>query len=172
MFAIILCLVGGYLMFRRASSTIAPPVTGWGVVSRRMTDRQGDTFVYSFQIWKGVAISAVVGFMSSLLGIGGGIIHVPIMATVLHFPVHIAAATSHFVLAFMAAEGTGVHIIDGSLGWDRSLAQASLLALGVIPGAQIGARLSRRVHGVVIIRALAGALVVVGIRLGMKAISG
>jgi hypothetical protein len=171
-FAILLCSVGIYLIFKRIGTAIAPPITGWGVVSRKMTDRQGNTFFYSFQVWKGVGISAVVGFVSSLLGIGGGIIHVPIMATVLHFPVHIAAATSHFVLAFMAAEGSLVHVVEGTLGWNQSLAQAMLLAAGVIPGAQIGARLSQRVHGGIIIRALAGALVLVGVRLGMKAITG
>lgn len=171
-FAVLLCSVGIYLMFRRLATSISPPVTGWGVVTRTMTDRQNHTFVYSFQLWKGVAISTGVGFISSLLGIGGGIIHVPIMATVLHFPVHIAAATSHFVLAFMAAEGSAVHLVDGTLGWNESLAQASLLAAGVIPGAQLGARLSQRVQGTVIIRALAGALVLVGVRLGLKAIAG
>jgi uncharacterized membrane protein YfcA len=91
------------------------------------------------------------------------------MATVLHFPVHIAAATAQFVLAFMAAEGTAVHIAQGVIGWDRSLAQAVLLAVGAIPGAQVGARLAHRLHGGIILRALAGALLLVALRLGLKA---
>ncbi len=169
LFAVILGLVGVYLLTRRAPTGIAPPVTGRGVVRRVIRDAQGNTFAYSFHLWKGVAISAGVGFLSSLLGIGGGIIHVPVMATVLHFPVHVATATSQFVLAFMAAEGTAVHFAHGTLGWDRSLVQAALLAAGAIPGAQAGARLARRLHGPVILRALALALVVVALRLGAKA---
>ena len=171
-FAVVLVVLGVWLAFRAANTAIRQPVTGRGLVQRTIRDRQGNTFVYSFQLWKGILVSAAVGFVSSLLGIGGGIIHVPIMATVLHFPVHIATATSHFVLAFMAAEGTGVHFATGGLAWDQSLMRASLIAIGTIPGAQLGAVLSHRVHGTLIVRALAGALVLVGARLALKAVAG
>lgn len=168
-FSTLLIGIGVVLMLRSRGNAIVEPVTGRGVVHRQLTDRSGNTFQYSFQMWKGVAISSGVGFLSSLLGIGGGIVHVPMMATVLHFPVHVAAATSHFVLAWVAAEGTVVHIFTGELSWDRSLAQALLIALGALPGAQIGALLSHRLHGGLIIRALAGALILVGARLAMAA---
>jgi uncharacterized membrane protein YfcA len=72
----------------------------------------------------------------------------------------------------MALEGTSVHFASGTLGWDRSFGQAALLALGAVGGAQTGAWLSRRLHGVYIMRALAVALVLVGIRLGLKAVQG
>lgn len=172
MFAILLLVVGLYLMLRRMDGTIVAPAEGWSVVHRELTDADGNTFHYSFEMWKGMALSAGVGFVSSLLGIGGGIIHVPVMAAVLHFPVHIAAATSHFVLMFVAAEGTAVHVANGSLTWDRSLWQAGLIAVGAVPGAQVGAYFSRRIHGGIIIRALAGALLLVGVRLAFKAVSG
>ncbi|MFN8506639.1 MAG: sulfite exporter TauE/SafE family protein [Dehalococcoidia bacterium] len=169
LFSTVLIVLGLFLFFRSQSNAIRPPLQGRGVVHRRITDANGSTFVYAYRLWQGVAISTAVGFMSSLLGIGGGVVHVPVMATVLHFPVHIAAATSHFVLAFMALEGTGVHFATGALGWDESLAQAAAIALGAIPGAQIGARLSHRLHGGIIIRALAIALVLVGVRLALTA---
>lgn len=170
LFAFVLTVLGVALMLRSQGNAIQPPVTGWSVVRRRITDRRGQTFAYSFQMWKGTTISLGVGFLSSLLGIGGGVIHVPVMATILHFPVHIAAATSQFVLAFMAGEGTAVHFLNGDLGWDSSLAKAALLAAGAIPGAQVGARLSHRIHGDFIIKALAAALVLVGVRLAAKAV--
>lgn len=168
-FALLLAGVGLYLLIRRHNPAIVAPVQGRGVVRRTIRDIHGNTFTYSYHLWKGVLISTAVGFISSLLGIGGGIIHVPIMATMLHFPVHIAAATSHFVLMFMAAEGTAVHFAQGVLGWDRALAEALLLAAGAIPGAQVGARLAHRLHGGIILRALAGALILVAMRLGLKA---
>lgn len=171
-FAIVLVSIGLFLILRSAQTAISDPVTGRGVVRRRISDAQGNTFVYSFNLWKGVAISTAIGFLSSLLGIGGGVIHVPVMATMLHFPVHIATATSQFVLMFMAGEGTAVHFISGALSWDRSLFQAGLLALGAVPGAQLGARLSHRLKGGAIMRALAVALVLVGVRLGLKAVQG
>jgi uncharacterized membrane protein YfcA len=40
-------------------------------------------------------VSVGVGVLSSLLGIGGGIIHVPAMVYLLGFPTHVATATSH-----------------------------------------------------------------------------
>jgi uncharacterized membrane protein YfcA len=169
-FAVALLGLGGYLLVRSDTSAIREPVTGRGVVTRDITDRQGHRFVYAFQLWKGVLIATGVGFVSSLLGIGGGIVHVPVMATVLHFPVHIAAATSHFVLAFMSAEGTAVHFYTGGLAWDRSLAEAVALAVGAVPGAQLGARLSHHLHGKLIIRALAVALLLVGVRLVFEAL--
>ena len=171
-FAVALVLLGVTLMFRAGAAAIQSPVTGRGVVERTIRDRAGNTFVYRFQMWKGVAISGGVGFVSSLLGIGGGVIHVPVMATVLHFPVHVAAATSHFVLAFVAAEGTGVHLTTGALGWNAALGRAALIAVGALPGAQLGAVLSRRLHGALIVRALAVALALVGLRLGLKAVGG
>lgn len=110
----------------------------------------------------GAAISFGVGFISSLLGIGGGIVHVPALVYALRFPVHIATATSHFVLAFTALTGVCVHIANGSFdhGWRRTAA----LGVGVVLGAQVGARLARRVPGGVIVRALAVALFLVGAR--------
>jgi uncharacterized membrane protein YfcA len=171
-FATVLVAIGLFLLLRRASNAIQPPVTGWSTVRRQITDRDNNTYRYAFQMWKGVLTSAAIGFVSSLLGIGGGVMHVPVMATMPHFPIHIAAATSQFVLAFMAAEGTAVHFSTGALGADRSLVQAAFLAVGAVAGAQAGARVARRVHGAYIMRALAAALVLVGFRLGLKALSG
>jgi uncharacterized protein len=120
-------------------------------------------FAHSFNLWLGVAISAGVGFVSSLLGIGGGIIHVPAMVHFLNFPVHSATATSHFVLAIMALFGTAVHLFNGSLSSGYN--EIFWIAPGVLIGAQIGAKLSPKFHGKIIVRSLACALIFVGVRL-------
>ena len=112
----------------------------------------------------GIAISLVVGFISSLLGIGGGIVHVPALVFLLHFPVHIATATSHFVLAITAATGTGVHLWEGSFA-GHGLRRTLALAIGVVIGAQIGARISTKTPHTLIMRSLAVALIAVGIRI-------
>jgi uncharacterized membrane protein YfcA len=111
----------------------------------------------------GMVLSFFVGFLSSVLGIGGGIIHVPALTSLLNFPVHIATATSHFILAFMALAGTIVHIIQGHFktGWLTTI----LIGFGVVIGAQFGARLSDKIKAQWIIHALAVALLLVGIRL-------
>ncbi len=118
----------------------------------------------------GVALSFVVGFVSSLLGIGGGVIHVPALIGLLGVPVHIATATSHFVLAIMATAGTITHLVAGDL--TDFLGQTVLIGIGAVVGAQVGARLSQRVHGTVIVRILAVSLLFVGLRLGWLGLSG
>ena len=92
----------------------------------------------------------------------------PILVNVLNFPVHIATATSHFILAVMAFTGTLVHVVTGAFthGVRRTIA----LGIGVVIGAPVGAYLSDRVHGDWIIRGLALALGFVGIRVLVAAI--
>ena len=131
--------------------------------SRRLVERDGTTHVYSPRLVPGALASAGVGFISSMLGIGGGIIHVPLMVYVLGFPTHVATATSHFVLAILSLAGVLVHLGAGTLR--VAAARIFPLAIGVLVGAQFGARLSSRIHGRWIMRSLATALLFVGVRL-------
>lgn len=111
----------------------------------------------------GVAISFVVGYVSTLLGIGGGIIHVPLLVFAIGFPVHVATATSHFVLALTALAGTSQHIAAGI--FQHGIRRTIAISAGALVGAPLGARLSRNTHPAWIVRGLAIALCVVGVRL-------
>jgi uncharacterized protein len=166
-FAVLLFAVSGFLI-RTPAPRILQRRNRRGEVTRQITDTQGDTYVYSYNLMVGAGLSLLVGFVSSLLGIGGGIIHVPAMIQLLHFPAHIATATSHYVLTVTALTGTIVHILSGELqgGYERTAA----LAVGVTVGAQIGARLSSRIGGTAIVRLLAVALAAVGVRLLLVAL--
>jgi uncharacterized membrane protein YfcA len=108
--------------------------------------------------------SAYVAAFASLLGLGGGIVHVPFLVRVLRFPPHVATATSHFVLAFMALLATSVHMATGTFGGGQ-LGDTLALAVGVMMGAPVGAALSTRIQGASIVRVLGAALCVVGFRL-------
>jgi uncharacterized membrane protein YfcA len=125
-------------------------------LTRSFTDRRGESYTYSFDPVVGTVLSFFVGFLSSLLGIGGGIIHVPLLIRLLDFPVHVATATSHFILAIMAFAGTAVHVATGT--FSKAIERVVLLSLGVIPGAQLGAALSHHVAGGWILRSLGIAL--------------
>ncbi|XCH79132.1 MAG: sulfite exporter TauE/SafE family protein [Candidatus Dehalobacter alkaniphilus] len=138
-----------------------------GHMIRTLTDMEGNTYSFSYNPVVGISLSLIVGYISSLLGIGGGIIHVPALVHLLDFPVHIATATSHFILAFMSLSGSVVHLASGVLS--KGMWQTLALAIGVLFGAQLGARLSKRFHGVWIIRCLAVALGLVGIRIFIMA---
>jgi uncharacterized membrane protein YfcA len=130
---------------------------------RTLIDVDGARYEYEYNPVLGIALSLCVGFLSSLLGIGGGFIHVPAMARLLDFPVHVATATSQFVLVITALTGTVVHILQGV--FVHGLRRTAILGIGVIVGAQVGAWISARVGGKMIIRGLAVALVLVGLRL-------
>jgi uncharacterized membrane protein YfcA len=138
-------------------------------IQRTLVDATGTPYTYAYNPVLGVTLSTVVGYLSSLLGIGGGIIHVPAMVNLLHFPVHIATATSHFALAVMALAGTIVHIATGT--FHHGVRRTIVLALGVLVGAQLGARLSHAVQGVWILRGLAAALGAVGVRILLQALA-
>ena len=170
-FAIALGAIGVWLVLPRpATIAIRAPLAGRGVIRRRITDRHGLSFVYGYRLWQGLSISAAVGFVSSLLGVGGGIVHVPAMVMVLHFPVYIATATSQLVLGVTALEATAVHVARGTLTWDATLARAGAIAVGAMVGAQFGAHFSHRVQGDTILRALGGALILVAVRLAWTAL--
>lgn len=161
-FAVLLVAVSLFLMFRPAARMVQRRHRR-GEITRMLTDASGDTYVYSFNLLTGITLSLLVGFLSSLMGIGGGILHVPIMVQLLLFPVHIATATSHYVLTISALTGTIVHLIAGDL--DGGYQRTAALAVGVLIGAQIGARLSVLMAGSSVLRLLAVALAAVALRL-------
>ncbi len=139
-----------------------------GCLVRNLTESDGTTHTFSYSPTVGISLSLIVGYVSSLLGIGGGIIHVPALVHLLNFPVHVATATSHFMLAIMALTGTGVHIAMGA--FHHGIRRTIALSIGVLIGAQLGALLSNRIKGIWIIRGLAIALGLVGIRILILAI--
>jgi uncharacterized protein len=132
-------------------------------VSRSLVDAKGKVYDYSFCMGSGILASFVVGFVSSLLGIGGGIIHVPALIYLLHFPPHVATATSHFILAMMALTGCVTHLLQGT--YSGVMSMTLTIGVGAVIGAQVGAALSHRVSGLAIVRSLGLALGVVGVRL-------
>jgi uncharacterized membrane protein YfcA len=113
----------------------------------------------------GAALSLFVGAVSNVFGIGGGILHVPLLVYVLGFPAHVATATSHFVLAITVLAGELVHLNDGSFVF--SVIPVLPMVLGATAGAQFGARYARRINGTWIIRGLSLGLLAVGTRLLM-----
>lgn len=159
-FGVVLILIGIWLFLKPGSSEGGGHT---GYFERILVDRGGHRYEWSFDPRIGFAGSVLVGFLSSVLGIGGGIIHVPLLATVLGFPAHVATATSHAVLAVTAGIATVVHLARGDYRatWPLMLATCA----GAVAGAPLGARISAYVPGAAILRILAVALAFVGVRL-------
>ncbi|MCK4848146.1 MAG: sulfite exporter TauE/SafE family protein [Candidatus Heimdallarchaeota archaeon] len=88
------------------------------------------------------AFGLIAGFSSGLLGIGGGVVMVPILVTVGKMPMHKAVATSMFIMIFTSIAGAGVKLTNGQVHPDLAI----FLVIGIIIGAQVGARLVKRVN--------------------------
>ncbi len=78
----------------------------------------------------------VAGFASGLLGIGGGVVLVPVLAGLMKLPLKRALGTSLAVIAAMVLPGTAVHAALGHIDWTIFF----WLSIGVVPGAAIGSR--------------------------------
>ena len=166
-FGVLLLLLALFLFINNKEAGTAGKKMKDGKVHqhRELTDANGEKFSYSYNPVIGIVISIFVGFLSPMLGIGGGIIHVPAMVQWLQFPVYIATATSHFILAIMSMVSVVVHIFQGSYNDANVLKMIAGLCIGVVPGAQLGAYISHRVQTTLIIRVLAICLAMVGLRI-------
>jgi hypothetical protein len=88
--------------------------------------------------WQYVVLGGFTGLVSGLLGVGGGIVFVPFVTTMLGMPLKRALGTSLVLIAVIAIPGTIVHAALGHIDWEI----AFVLVLGVIPGARIGASIA------------------------------
>lgn len=86
-----------------------------------------------------VLLGVVAGAYSGFLGLGGGFVIVPVLTRTLGMPIKRAIGTSLLAVALLAVPGSVVHWSLGHV----DLGLAATMALGVVPGALIGARLTR-----------------------------
>ena len=161
-FGSILIIVAAYMLVRPSSTARGGLLNKW-CVNRVVIDHTGLRHTYTYNLPLGMVIAFFVGIVSGLLGIGGGIIHVPALTQILCFPAHIATATSHFMVAVTTFSAVGTHLVQGT--YAANFGVAAVLSAGAVVGAQFGARLSKRVSARLIVRLLALGLMVVAVRL-------
>ncbi len=85
----------------------------------------------------GMAVSYVAGVSSGLLGIGGGVIKVPVMNLAMGVPIKACTATSNFMIGVTAAASAAVYLMRGEV----LPFVAAPVAVGVLVGARTGAKL-------------------------------
>ncbi len=86
--------------------------------------------------------SVGAGVASALLGIGGGLVKVPVMHLVLGVPLRISTATSNLMVGITASTSAIVYLLRGGI----DAYAAGPTAVGVFIGASLGSRLGHRVH--------------------------
>ena len=87
----------------------------------------------------GTALCVIAGAYSSMTGVGGGVIKVPVMNNLMGVPMKAATATSSYMIGITAFSGAVVYLITGSVLLDY----AAFVAIGSFVGMIVGTRISR-----------------------------
>ena len=157
-FAVMALGVAG-IMLTRPDETALPESTDPGPLGGRYVDAAtGATLTYRVdRLSVGLFASFLAGNLSTLLGIGGGIVKVPALVTWCGVPMRVAAATSAFMIGVTATSGAVIYYGNGAL----SPALAASAVLGTHIGSTLGLRASVRARPRSLRLLLAAVLVVV-----------
>ena len=113
-------------------------------------------------------LMALAGYVAGMLGIGGGLVKVPLMVAVCRIPLRVAVGSSSLMIGITALTGLAGQGLAGH--FDARLA-LPLAAAGFV-GAQVGARLSLSVDKRHLQRAFGVLLLVVAVWMGHSGLRG
>lgn len=109
-------------------------------ILRGSRGRRGPSFEATPSMYIGIGLLA--GFVSGLLGIGGGLVMVPMLAGWLGMPLKRALGTSLLAIVALVIPGTITHAWLGHIDWALFL----VVTVGAVPGARIGASIALGTH--------------------------
>jgi len=133
-FGVLLVVLAILVMNRRSTNTVEPFAS---------------TFAHRWPV--GLTAGFIVGVFSTLFGIGGGLILVPLLLIGARMPAHIVAATSGFVIFCTAPVGILTHALEHDIDWAFALP----LVIGGIGGGSIAPKISKRISSPRLITLLA-----------------
>jgi uncharacterized protein len=90
----------------------------------------------------GLTMSGFAGALSGMLGVGGGVIQVPVMNVLMRVPMKAAAGTSSFMVGVTTVATASVYYSRGKI--DPTIVVPAMV--GIFVGSQAGSRLTRRVR--------------------------
>ncbi|MBD74146.1 MAG: permease [Rickettsiales bacterium] len=111
-----------------------------------------------------ISIGLFVGFLSSLMGVGGGFIMVPAMIYLLGMKTIAAIGTSLFQIVFVTAN---IVILQATYNQSVDLILAILLLIGGVVGAQLGSKYSMKIKGEYLRVCLAMLVLLVSLKMSM-----
>lgn len=111
-----------------------------------------------------LAAGFCVGFISSLFGVGGGVVLVPALLYFSDLPAHAISATSHFGIVLTSPVGFVAHYLQNDIDW----AYVVPLVAGGLCGGPLGARLSLRLKSQRLMLFVATALIVAAFALVLR----
>ena len=172
LYVVLLGTVGGLMLvesvraLRRARDGAAPTLKKPGQhnwihrLPLKMRFRASKLFVSVIPV---IGLGAGIGFLSSIMGVGGGFIMVPALIYLLKVPTNVVVGTSLFQIIFVAAYTTIVHATTNQT---VDVVLAFMLMVGGVAGAQYGAKAGQRLRGEQLRALLALLVLAVALRLG------
>jgi len=135
----VLMLAGTLMLKNRTSDTAvnAKDDEHWWLWHR---DFQGEKYTVNLPLV--LTATAIIGLLSGMLGIAGGIIKLPIMVLLCGVPMDIAVATSTVMVAVTALAGITGHALNGCVDWKTG----AILAGAAIAGGLLGSHISLSIN--------------------------
>lgn len=96
--------------------------------------------IEGISVWILVVVGLLNGFLSGLLGVGGGFMLLPVLIYVIGCRTIVAVGSDLFQIVFKAAYGALTHAVKGNV----DLVLVGLMLLGSAVGGHVGAGLTRR----------------------------
>jgi len=156
------------MMFRKRENIIATANHPWADklnLSGTYPDSQGRLKVYNVaQAPFALFLMYFAGLLSALLGIGSGILKVLAMDGAMKLPLKVSSATSNFMIGVTATASAGAYLLKGDVKPDIT----APVAIGVIAGSWIGARLMIHMKPEIIRKIFVVLLVLVSIQMILK----
>lgn len=110
-----------------------------------------------------ITLGLFIGFLSGIMGVGGGFILVPAMIYILRMPTNVVVGTSLYQIVFVTAATT---IMQATWNYTVDIVLAILLMVGGVLGAQVGAAAGARLKGEELRFLMAGLVLLVALRMG------
>jgi uncharacterized membrane protein YfcA len=152
----VIMVVAGVRMFLKTKSAGGPcALPGGGVNWRSCLPRA-------------LATGAVVGFLTGLLGVGGGFLIVPALTLILGLPMSVAVGTSLVIIVINAVAGFAAHLGDVQIDW----AITGAFAASAMVASLVAGRLVRGLSDVILKRGFAVLVLLVAVYVAVKAIAG
>jgi uncharacterized membrane protein YfcA len=139
---------------------LKPLQVNWAI-QKTYTDAQGNSLTYGYNLFAVLTVGGVAGLISGLFGVGGGSVMVPAMMLLFSFPIHVATATSMFVIFFSAITGSITHIALDEINWFAAI----FLIPGAWIGGLIGAKIAHRISSNALLWIFRAVLLIIALRM-------
>ena len=139
----VIIIYSGIRMIVNPERTVEPSSGEDTPLTFRYRDESiGEDVRYEVQnVGSGMGLCTIAGALSSMTGVGGGAVKVPLMNIHMHVPMKAASSTSSYMIGITAFSGAITYFFAGEV----VLAYAACVAIGAFAGSLIGARYARKI---------------------------